>query len=307
MISKYELEGIIVPIITPVMENEDVDERGFRLLLNHCIEKGLHGLFIAGTNGETMGLTQNQRDKAIRIALEEIQCRIPVLCGVMDSSTRRVIENIKRVEQWGGEYAVITPVFYARHSCIQEHIRHFEMVAKSTSIKILIYNIPQFTGVNLTPELIFELSELDNIIGIKESSGNFSQLLTYLQHYKATKFKIFQGITDQAGTSMLIGAHGCIPVLAPLFPELFIDLFTAAKKRNVERTLSLGAFVSKTSGILKMASNATSAAKFALSLLNLTHKRVLLPAEPIKPEEEEKIRITVASLLEEYELMKQRA
>ena len=97
-----DLKGIIPPIVTPTDENEDVDEGGLRKLIDHCIAKGLHGIFIAGTNGESLSLTQEQRDRAIGIALSEAKGRVPVLAGVMDSSTRRVIENIKRVKQMGG-------------------------------------------------------------------------------------------------------------------------------------------------------------------------------------------------------------
>jgi len=140
---KYK--GVIPPIITPVDPNENLDEQGFRRLLRHCINKGLHGIFVAGTNGETMALTQEQRDRAIHIAIDEAGKDIPVMAGVMDTSTKRVIENIKRLEQMGGTCAVVTPIFYARHTDQSETIRHFEKVSQSTDLDILIYNIPTFT------------------------------------------------------------------------------------------------------------------------------------------------------------------
>ncbi len=91
--------GVIPPVITPITPNEDVDEEGFRQLIDYCIDGGLHGLFVAGSNGECMALTQKERNHAIRIMLDQTRGRVPVLAGVMDSSTRRVIDNIKALEQ----------------------------------------------------------------------------------------------------------------------------------------------------------------------------------------------------------------
>lgn len=103
-----EIIGVIPPIITPIDENEKVDEAGLRKLINHCIDHGIHGIFICGSNGECMSLTQAQRDRAIQIALDECSGRVPVIAGCMDSSTQRVIENVQRLEEMGGTTAVVT-------------------------------------------------------------------------------------------------------------------------------------------------------------------------------------------------------
>lgn len=283
------VEGVIVPIISPIRENEEVDEKGFRLLIRHCIENGLQGIFVAGSNGESLSLTQKQRNQIIQLALEETAGVIPVLCGVMDTSTKRVIENIRWVESCGGEYIVITPVFYARHACPQEQIRHFSLIAESTQLKIFLYNIPRFTGVNITPQIVEMLRSFPNIVGIKESSGDFAQFLDYLSYKDENRFVVFQGITEQAGPSLLWGADGYNPVLAPVFPELFLSLYHQAKKRNVEKVVALTKLVRKSSSILKMTTNATSAAKFAISYLGYTRKNAFLPTEPIKEHEEKQI------------------
>ncbi len=106
-----KVKGIIPPIITPLNEKEEVDEGAFRKLLNHCYEVGIHGIFVAGTNGECMALTQKERNRAIQIPLDEVGEKMPVMAGVMDTSTKRVIENIKALEQMGGEIAVVNSGF----------------------------------------------------------------------------------------------------------------------------------------------------------------------------------------------------
>ena len=112
MILKKKYSGITVPVLTPVLADETVDEQGYRTLIKYMLDNGVHGIFTCGTLGETMALTQAERDRAIRIAADASQGKAKVFAGVMDSSTKRVIENIKRIEDAGCDAAVITPVFY---------------------------------------------------------------------------------------------------------------------------------------------------------------------------------------------------
>ena len=168
---KQKLFGVVPPIITPVDEYERVDEKGLRLLIDHCIDHGIHGIFVCGSNGECMALTQAERDRAIRIALDECAGRVPVIAGVMDSSTKRVIENVKRFEDMGGQTAVVTPVFYARHATQDETVRHFEDISAATEADLMIYNIPMFTGQNLTADTVIRISQIDRVTGVRESPG----------------------------------------------------------------------------------------------------------------------------------------
>ena len=299
------LKGIYPPIISPVTENEDIDEGGLRKVINHCIEKKLHGIFVAGTNGEALSMTQEQRDKAIKITLDECKGRVPVMAGVMDSSTRRVIENIKRFEQMGGEYAVVTSVFYSRHSSPKETIRHFEEVTKNTQAKIVAYNIPPFTNMNLTPEMVIEISKMDRVVACKDSSGNFIQFLNLIHYFRGKNFKLFQGLSDLAGASVLMGAEGLVIGQAPLFPELYLDLYEASLRKDIDRVMKLSAFIGdKVMAIGKMSTYGISATKYAMSLLGFTHKRMIKPTEPVQPHEEEKIREAVRIVNEEYEKLK---
>ena len=296
--------GVVPPIITPIDKNENVDEEGFRKLLNHCIEGGLHGIFVAGSNGETMALTQKERDKAIKIAIDEVNGRVPVMSGVMDSSTRRVIENIKQLEDMGGTCAVITSIFYARHTSQDETIRHFEAIAKETDIDLIVYNIPMFTGFNLSAETIMKIAEIDNVVGYKDSSGSFPEFMKCLTHFEGTEFACLQGSTAFAMPSMLLGADGFVPSIAPLFPELFVEAYEAGKSKNIELTMRYDVLLRETSKILGMTKNATSANKFALSQLGFTDKRVIAPQDSILPEEEERIIRKIAEINEQYKEFK---
>jgi len=290
--------GVIPPIITPVDENECVDEKAFRKLIRHCIENGIHGIFVAGSNGECMALTQKERDRAIRIALEEVGNEVPVIAGVMDSSTKRVIDNIKRFEQMGGTTAVVTPVFYARHATQEETIRHFEEISRQTSADLMIYNIPPFTGQTLMAKTIFEIAKIDKVIGYKDTSGLLPEFIKCLRHFKGTDFVLHQGSTNLAIPSLLMGADGYIPSLAPLFPKPHIELYNAAKRGDIEGTMKWGKVVDEICEIFGMAKSQTSSTKYAISKLGFLSSKVIAPTEPITEDEKHKIDMKIEKLRE---------
>ena len=284
-----EIIGVIPPIITPIDENEKVDEAGLRKLINHCIDHGIHGIFICGSNGECMSLTQAQRDRAIQIALDECSGRVPVIAGCMDSSTQRVIENVQRLEEMGGTTAVVTPVFYARHATQEETVRHFEEISMNTNANLMIYNIPPFTGQNLTADTISKISKIDKVIGVKDTSGNFPNFIKLLNYFKGSDFLVHQGATNLAVPSMLMGADGYIPSLAPLFPQAHLKLYEYGKAGDIENAMKWGAIVDEICKLYPMAKSQTASTKYAMSTLGFVDKRVCQPTEPITEEEMKRI------------------
>ena len=296
--------GIIPPIITPVDERENVDEEGFRKLIDHCMDGGLHGIFVAGSNGECMALTQKERDNAIRIAVEQCGDRVPVMAGVMDTSTRRVIENIKKLEQLGGTCAVVTSIFYARHTSQDETVRHFEQISRETNVDVMIYNIPMFTNLKLTVNAMQEIAKFDRVVGIEDSSGDFAAFQQLMTHFAGKDFAMLQGTTAYAMVSMLLGSDGFVPSIAPVFPELFVEAFEAGRSGDIGLAMKYDVLLRETSKILGMTKNATSANKFAISTLGYTDKRVIAPQDSILPEEEKKIIAKIAEVHEMHAALK---
>ena len=300
MEKKYH--GVIPPIVTPVDENENVDEKGFRELIEYCIKGGLHGFLVAGTNGETMQLTQKERTHAIQIMLDQVNGRVPVIAGVMDTSTRRVIENIKALEDMGGTCAAVTPIFYDRHTSQDETVRHFEKILNETNVDLFIYNIPPFTGIKLTPATVIKIAGLDKkrIVGYKDSAAAYTDFLKVVAEFKDTPFSVLSGATPQALSGILMGADGFVPALGPAFPELFVDAYEAAKSKDVDKTIAYDELVRESGKILGMTKNATAAAKYAISLRGQINKAVLWPQDTIQPEEEEKIKAQLKKVDEMY-------
>lgn len=233
MEKKYH--GIIPPIATPVDKHENVEESAFRSLIDYCIAGGLHGIFVAGTNGETMQLTQRERNHAIQICVDQVNGRVPVIAGCMDTSTRRVIENIKAAEDLGAACVAVTPIFYDRHTSQNEITRHFERILQETSCEIMIYNIPPFTGEKIAPKTVIEIAQMDRrVVGYKDSSGAFGEFMQVLSVYRDTPFSVMQGVTPCALPAILMGADGFVPALAPAFPEMFVSAYKAAKSKDCD-------------------------------------------------------------------------
>lgn len=297
MKEKDKVFGVIPPVVTPVDEHEHVDEKAFRALINSCIENRIQGIFVCGSNGECMALTQAERDRAIKIVLDECKGRVPCMAGCMDSSTERVIENVKKFEDMGGEYAVITPVFYARHSTQNETVQHFAEISDRTNAKLLIYNMPKFTGQTLTPETVYKMAEIDHVIGIKDTTGNYANFTAMLNHFRGTDFLLFQGATNLAVPSMLMGADGYIPSLAPMFPVPHLKLYEAGKAGDIEDCMKWGRIVDGICGIYGLAKSQTASTKYALSRMNSEWPdRVCKPTEEITDEE----RRNIDRLIEQY-------
>ena len=286
-LKKYH--GVIPPIITPVDKRENLDEQGFRALIDHCLDRGLHAIFVAGTNGETMALTQAERDRAIRVAAEQCAGRAPVMCGVMDTSTRRVIDNIKRLSDLGGDCAVITSIFYARHTSQSETIRHFEQIAKETDIDLVVYNIPPFTGLKLAPETVLEICRLDKVKAYKDSSGAFGEFLSILRQLENSEVSVLQGLNPYFITSMLMGADGMVPAAAPLFPEIYVEAYEAGKSGNIALCKRYETILAEIGKMLSLSKNSTAVNKYAISTLGYTDKRVIAPQDTISPEEEAQV------------------
>lgn len=279
---KQKFFGVVPPIPTPIDDHERVDEKAMRKLVDHCIEKGVHGLFVCGTNGECMSLTQAERNRAIKIVLDQAQGRVPVMAGCMDTSTKRVIENIKEFEQMGGQSAVVTAEFYAKHSTPRETIRHFEEIAKATEADLFLYNIPSFVGTSFSADTVFQIAEIDHVVGYKDSSGTFGEFLRCLEHFAGTDFMLFQGVSQLAGASVLMGAAGYIPNIAPAVPEICVKVYEYAKKRDFEKLAVYSQLLTEAQRALLQATYAMAGCKAVCAEVLGFDPRMCQPSEPVR-------------------------
>ncbi len=290
MILKKKYSGVTVPVLTPVLEDETVDEQGYRALIRYMLGNGVHGVFACGTLGETMTITQAERDRAIRIAADECRGKAKVFAGVMDTSTKRVIENIKRIEDCGCDAAVITPVFYDRHTSQGEIIRLFEDVAKETSIDLVAYNIPPFVVEKIEPATVAALADIDAVKAYKDSAANFNDTVKVCNALADREdFSILNGTPVQYMPSAMLGCDGVVPGMGSMYPKVFVEAYNASLTGDVELMRKYNKLICLAGSVYASAKNGTAAVKYAVSTLGFMNERVLRPTDGCTDAEKEKI------------------
>lgn len=295
MIIQKKYSGITVPVLTPVLPDETVDEAGYRRLIRYLLDNGVHGVFACGTLGETMSLTQAERDRAIRIAADECKGRAKVFAGVMDTSTKRVLENIQRIEDCGVDAAVITPVFYDRHTSQSEIIRLFEDAAKATKLDLVAYNIPPFVVEKILPATVAELADIDSVKAYKDSGANFNETVKVCNALADRKdFSILNGTPVQYMPSAMLGCDGCVPGMASMYPKVFVEAYNASLTGDIDLMQKFNKLICLAGSVYASAKNGTAAVKYAVSTMGFMDERILRPQDGCSEEEKAKIRKQMA-------------
>lgn len=203
------LEGIITAMVTPFKENEEIDYFATEEMVEKLIATGVHGIFILGTNGEFHVLKTAEKIRFVEKVVEFVDKRVPVYAGAGANSTREVIELGKKMEAAGADaLSVITPFFVGLKD--EEIYNHYQMIAKNVSLPIVLYNIPKNTGINLSSEVVSRLAEIENIVGVKDSSGDIKNIEAYIKATEGQKFSVLSGSDSLILSALEIGASGAI-------------------------------------------------------------------------------------------------
>lgn len=220
-----DIKGIITPILTPMKEDETVNYEELRNQINRLITAGVHGLFFYGTNGEGYILNAEEKKKILEVAVDEVKHRVPIYAGTGCISTKETIEMSKMAEAIGVDIlSIITPSFAAISQ--NELITHYTEVAKAVKTPIVLYNIPARTGASIAPATVEKLSEIDIIVGAKDSSGNFDNMLQYIERTSKRKdFAVLSGNDSLILWCLLAGGKGGIAGCSNVYPENMVGIF----------------------------------------------------------------------------------
>lgn len=293
MKNKERYRGIIPPIVTPLKEDETLDEQALRRLIRHCIDGGVTGVFVNGTSGETMRVTEDVWEAAARVALEEGKGKIDVFCGAIDSSTARAIEKVKKIEAMGGTLAVCTPAFYIKNFGQEEIVEHYERICNASGIDIAVYNIPDTTHVNILPATIARLAELDKIVMYKDSCADWQQLQETLMLLEERDISVLNGAEELCFVSMLCGAQGCIPGLANFFPELFVELGRLCQEQKVRQGMELQKRINGVRKCLAQGPSWMAVMKYLLEVCGIGEAYVSAPLAGMTKEQKETVMATL--------------
>ncbi|MDF2725781.1 MAG: 4-hydroxy-tetrahydrodipicolinate synthase [Paenibacillus sp.] len=224
--------GIIPAMITPFLDDQQVDEEGLRMQTRFLIEQGVHGLFCLGTNGEFFSLNEAEKLKVASIVLEETGGRVPVYAGTGAISTEETIRLTRAMEGIGVDaVSVITPYFLSFSQ--EELLRHYERLADSTDLPLILYNIPNQTGNALQASTVAKLAKVPNIVGIKDSSGRYDVILQYLDAAD-DDFAVLAGTDSLILASLMAGGKGAVASTANLIPGILVSIYENWRAGNMD-------------------------------------------------------------------------
>ncbi|OSA97547.1 UNVERIFIED_ORG: 4-hydroxy-tetrahydrodipicolinate synthase [Clostridium botulinum] len=217
-------EGSGVAIVTP-FNDKGVDYDKLKDLLEWHVKEGTDSIVICGTTGEATTMTENEKKTVIKFAVDVINKRIPVIAGTGSNNTLSAMEMSRYAQSVGVDAILVITPYYNKTS--QKGLfKHFKAVNDSVNIPIILYNVPSRTGVNITPKALVQIAELNNVVAIKEASGNISQIMEMKSLCK-DKIDIYSGNDDQIVPIMSLGGKGVISVLANVIPN---EVHTLTKK-----------------------------------------------------------------------------
>ncbi len=240
---KVIFKGCGTAIITPFTEN-GVNFEEFKKMIEFQIENGVDAIIVCGTTGESSTMTVEERKETINCAIDTVNGRIPVIAGTGSNCTASAIEMSKWAEEAGADAVLLVTPYYNKTT--QEGlIAHYTAIAKEITIPVILYNVPSRTGLNIAPKTCLELSKIENIVAIKEASGNLSQIAE-IAELCGDNLAIYSGNDDQIVPILSLGGIGVISVLSHLVPNdvhtmvtSFLEGDTATATKLQLKTLNL--------------------------------------------------------------------
>lgn len=294
-----QFRGIIPPVVTPLVNDYELDVPGLEKLIEYLIDGGVHGLFFLGTTGEAASLSLNLRQKLVEVAGAIINKRIPWVVGITDTCTGHSLELAKTSETAGADALVISAPYYlpmAQH----EFIDYLAFLGPKLPLPYLLYNMPGCTKFHMKVETVERAKEL-GAAGIKDSSGDLGYLYELLEAFKTcSDFSVLSGTELFIPETMIFGGNGGVAGGANLFPRLFVRLYEAAVVKDLEKIYRLRKILlqidKKIYNICPDDSKYIKTIKSALSAMGICSNYVAQPFRPSPNEQQEQMKANIREL-----------
>ncbi len=262
----FKPEGIFPALVTPFTDDgKSVDEERLRVLINHCIELGVHGVVPCGTTGEFVNLTVEEKKRVIRFVIDEVSGRVPVIAGTGASGTAETVELTRFAKEAGATAALIVTPFYLKPAD-RGIYEHYNTVASEVDLPIILYNIPQCTGLPLPWQMVEDLAQIPNIVGVKDSSGQLSFILAVLEKVR-DKINVLCGHDEVVVAALAAGCSGAILASANIIPDIWVQIYTHVKNGELQQARELQYKVQKIARII--AGSGAVGTKAALNMMRI--------------------------------------
>jgi len=298
MPSKLKLKGIITALVTPFSVSGDVDETALEELITFQLRSGVHGLFALGTTGMGPAMEPEERKRVAELIVRSVGGKIPVIVQIGDTNPKVIADLARHAEEVGADaVASLTPLYYQPDA--EAVVEHYTRLTKQTSLPVLVYNIPRNTGNNVDGKLLRKLSQIPNVVGIKDSSRDFSQLQDYLR-IVPKGFTVINGTDTYQFSAFCAGVDAGVSAAANTIPELFVQMYEAYKSGDLKRGQDLQDKIYALRGVM----NNPPLAPYleALKIRGLRSGFVRPPLRGMKPEEISFLKATFRELMPELSI-----
>lgn len=283
----FRLRGMGVALVTPFLPDKSIDTQALDALIEHIISGGADFIVVLGTTAETPTLTEQERRFVTEHVRDKVAGRIPLVLGVGSNCTAALVEEL-RTRDMSGYSAVLSVVPFYNKPQQRGLIEHYTAVADASPLPVILYNVPGRTGTNMTAETTLQLAEHPNIIGVKEASGNFTQIEQIVKH-APEGFDVISGDDGVTFPLMALGCSGVISVIGNVVPHQFSEMVRHAAKGEMSAARELHHSFAEVFRLLFVDGN-PAGIKCALNLRGLCQDELRLPLVSVTPRTRENLR-----------------
>lgn len=291
-------EGTIVAMVTPFTSEDEVNEAGMRENINYLIENGVDGILAAGTTGESATITHEEQRNMIDVLIDEVNGRVKTIAGAGSNSTKEALSLVKYAENAGADAALVITPYYNKP---QPHglVEHYKILADSTEVPIIVYNVPSRTGTDIDVDSIGQIAGIDNIVAIKEASPDMDKVsMIYrklLDLGLDDQFNILSGNDNLTLPMISMGAKGVISVVANVDPARMSQMVNQAMGGDFKKAAQTHYDLYELMKVLFVESNPVPT-KECLNLMGRPAGHVRMPLAPLKEESKQKLQAVLNNL-----------
>ncbi|MDC7241141.1 MAG: 4-hydroxy-tetrahydrodipicolinate synthase [Spirochaetales bacterium] len=281
--------GVFTALVTPFTEKQDVDWDSLKKIVQFQLNKGISGLVPVGTTGESPTVSHDENMDVIEAVVKEVNGKVPVIAGTGSNSTDEAVRMTKRAKAIGADASLQVSPYYNKPT--QEGLyRHFMTIADTVDLPVVVYNIKGRTGVNIETDTLMRLAKHDNIVAVKEASGDLGQMMEVIRR-KPADFAVLSGDDNLALPLTLMGGNGVISVASNIIPQWMEELVKAARRGDIEKAKTIHYELMPLFQAMFLETNPIPV-KWAMSEMGLVQDVFRLPL--CSPAEETKVKIREA-------------
>lgn len=301
-----KFQGIIPPMITPLLKTDELDKKGLEKTINRMIDGGIHGLFVLGTTGEAPNLSHRLRKELIQATQKIVHDRLPILVGITDTSIEEIIDLAHFAKDHGAAAVVIAPPFYAPISQ-SELLNWLELLIPQLPLPVMLYNMPSHTKISISVATVEKMATYEKVVGIKDSSGDMSYFNMLLGAIDRPDFCFFTGPEILLAETIAVGGDGAVCGGANLYPHLFVNQYNAAKKEDtlsIRQNLKIMRAIHRDLyGLSSYGSSFLRSLKTAMALKGICKNVLLPPYFPFTGEEVNAVKKVIEGLEKKYAIL----